>query len=63
MSNSTDWIQVANGTTIGYKKIDRFDAVLVSAVRLNILGTIYGINPAIELLGLYLAPSLLNEVN
>jgi alpha-L-fucosidase len=56
--NGSDWIQVANGTTIGYKKLDRFDAVMVSAVRLNILSTLYGINPAIELLGLYYAPAL-----
>ncbi|MGC9328333.1 MAG: discoidin domain-containing protein, partial [Candidatus Hinthialibacter sp.] len=34
--NGKEWTQVAEGTTIGYKKINRFPPVIASKVRLNI---------------------------
>jgi len=31
-----EWVTIASGSTIGYKKIDRFEPVMVSAVRLRV---------------------------
>lgn len=33
------WVTIAEGTSIGHKKIDSFDAVAASRVRLNILSS------------------------
>lgn len=34
--NGSDWKTIVNGTTIGHKKLDRFDDIKASKVRLNI---------------------------
>jgi alpha-L-fucosidase len=49
------WKAFAKGTTIGYKKLDRFGDVTASRVRLTVAKS--RANPAIRELGLYRAPS------
>jgi alpha-L-fucosidase len=46
-----DWVQVASGTTIGYKRLLRFPPVTASRVRLRILSS--RLNPVIANIGLY----------
>jgi alpha-L-fucosidase len=46
-----DWVQVASGTTIGYKRLVRFPAVKASRVRLRILSS--RLDPVIGKIGLY----------
>jgi len=46
-----DWREIAKGTTIGHKKLDRFDDVTTSKVRLNILQSQF--TPQIRTFGLY----------
>ena len=48
------WKPVAQGTTVGHKKLDRFADVTASRVRLRILGSRAA--PAIRAIGLYRAP-------
>jgi len=48
------WQQLVRGTTIGHKKLDRFDEVTTTRVRLTILKS--RANPTIREFGLYLAP-------
>ena len=52
------WKQVANGTTIGYKRILRFPVVLASKVRFNIIESKAA--PVISSVGLYNAPLILD---
>lgn len=52
------WIQVAKGTTIGYKRILRFPGVTATKVRLNITDS--KANPLISNIGIYNAPIILN---
>lgn len=53
------WRAIAQGTTIGHKRIVRFDDVEADAVRLTILDSRAA--PAIETLGVYLAPGAPQE--
>ncbi|MFQ6042943.1 MAG: alpha-L-fucosidase [Candidatus Poribacteria bacterium] len=46
-----DWKQIAEGTTIGHKKLDRFSDVTASKVRLSIVKS--QANPLIRAFGLY----------
>jgi alpha-L-fucosidase len=46
-----NWVQVASGTTIGYKRLLRFPPVTVRRARLRILSS--RLNPVIERIGLY----------
>lgn len=50
------WSTVAKGTTVGHKRLLRFDETVTDRVRLRI--TESRLNPAIESFGLYLAPEL-----
>jgi len=50
-----DWQQVAEGTTIGYKRIVRFNTVTADAVRLNITDS--RACPTISTMGVYCAPA------
>ena len=45
------WVQVASGTTIGYKRLLRFPAVKASRVRLRVLSS--RLDPVIAKIGLY----------
>jgi alpha-L-fucosidase len=45
------WVQVASGTTIGYKRLVRFPAVMASRVRLRILSS--RLDPVIAKIGLF----------
>ena len=53
-SDGGEWKTIASGTTIGYKKIDRFSPVTTEKVRVNILKS--RACPTIESFGLYKAP-------
>jgi alpha-L-fucosidase len=46
------WIQITNGTTIGYKRLLQFDAVTAKKLRLKILSS--RLNPTISEFGIYL---------
>jgi alpha-L-fucosidase len=48
---NNDWQQVAEGTTIGYKRLMRFDAVTARNVRLRIISS--RLNPTLSEFGLY----------
>ncbi|MBD3184226.1 alpha-fucosidase [Candidatus Poribacteria bacterium] len=49
-----NWIKLAEGTTIGHKKLDRFTDVTTNKVRLNIIKSLA--TPLIRYVGLYKAP-------
>ena len=49
------WAQVSEGTTIGYKRIARFDAVTTDSLRLNILDS--RACPTIATIGAFLSPA------
>jgi len=51
VENHGEWVQVASGTTIGYKRLLRFPAVKASRVRLRILSS--RLDPVIGHVGLY----------
>jgi alpha-L-fucosidase len=51
VENHGEWVQVASGTTIGYKRLLRFPPVTARRVRLRILSS--RLNPMIERIGLY----------
>lgn len=53
-----NWIEIAKGTTIGYKRILRFPSVKSAQVRLNI--TASKACPVISNIGIYNAPQLLS---
>ncbi|MBL7817173.1 MAG: alpha-L-fucosidase [Saprospiraceae bacterium] len=56
------WKEVITGTTVGYKRLMRFDAITTNKVRLHILSS--RLNPTIAELGLYkLPPSVLYKAN
>jgi alpha-L-fucosidase len=46
------WIQITNGTTIGYKRLLQFDAVTAKKLKLKILSS--RLNPTISEFGIYL---------
>jgi alpha-L-fucosidase len=46
------WSEVAHGTTIGYRKLDRFPKVMASRIRVTIVGALAA--PAIRSVGAYL---------
>ena len=46
-----DWVQVASGTTIGYKRLLRFPVVKAHRVRLRVLSS--RLDPVISKIGLY----------
>jgi alpha-L-fucosidase len=48
------WKEIARGTTIGYKKLDRFPAVTANKVRLTVLAARDG-EPRIRRFGLFQA--------
>jgi alpha-L-fucosidase len=50
------WKEIAKGTTIGYKRLLRFDAVTTRKVRLKIMQS--RVFPTISELGLYYAPTI-----
>ncbi|WP_190811460.1 alpha-L-fucosidase [Flagellimonas sp. S3867] len=54
-----NWVEVANQTTIGYKRILRFDAVKASKLKVNILESKGP--PTISNISCYHAPNLLTE--
>lgn len=54
----TDWTQVAKGTTIGYKKLNRFPDIIASSVRFSIKATKYDYGFALQALGLFYAKPL-----
>lgn len=45
------WVQIASGTTIGYKRLIRFDSVTAKKLRLRILSS--RLNPTISEFGIY----------
>ena len=49
--DGSDWKVIARGTTIGYKKLDRFNDVTVTKVRLVIESALA--TPLIQAFGLY----------
>jgi len=51
LDNTGNWIQIASGTTIGYKRLIRFDSVTAQKLRLKILSS--RLNPTISELGIY----------
>ena len=51
VENHGEWVQVASGTTIGYKRLLRFPPVTAGRVRLRILSS--RLNPVIRRIGLY----------
>jgi alpha-L-fucosidase len=51
VENHGEWVQVASGTTIGYKRLLRFPAVKASRVRLRVLSS--RLDPVIAKIGLY----------
>jgi alpha-L-fucosidase len=51
VENHGEWVQVASGTTIGYKRLLRFPPVTARRVRLLILSS--RLDPMIECVGLY----------
>jgi len=53
---SSGWKEVARGTTVGYKRLFRFDPVTASKVRLRILDA--RVCPTVSGLGLYFAPPI-----
>ncbi len=53
---SAGWKEFARGTTVGYKRLFRFDPVTASKVRLRIFDS--RVCPTVSGLGLYFAPSL-----
>lgn len=53
---SSDWKEFARGTTVGYKRLFRFEPVTASKVRLRILDA--RICPTVSGLGLYFAPPI-----
>jgi alpha-L-fucosidase len=50
--SSGEWKQIAQGTTIGYRKLDRFPKVAASKLRLSILNAL--VPPTIRTVGIYL---------
>ncbi|MGV3656978.1 MAG: discoidin domain-containing protein, partial [Chitinophagaceae bacterium] len=46
-----EWRKIAEGTTVGYKRLLRFDPVTASEVRLRILSS--RLNPTLSAIGLY----------
>src|SRR5690606_41711458 len=52
--DGNDWKVASNGTTIGYKRILRFEPITASKVRLRITSS--RLNPNISSLGLFKAP-------
>jgi alpha-L-fucosidase len=48
------WEEIARGTTVGYKRILRFDPVTALRIRLTIDGSLYP--PALSQVGLFLSP-------
>jgi alpha-L-fucosidase len=60
--DNTTWKEIATSTTIGYKRILRFEPVTTDKVRLHIVSS--RLNPTIAEFGLYkLPPSVLFKVN
>lgn len=60
--DKTGWKEVATGTTVGYKRILRFEPITTNKVRLHILSS--RLNPTIAEFGLYkLPPSVVFKVN
>lgn len=60
--DKTAWKEIATGTTVGYKRILRFEPVTTHKVRLHILSS--RLNPTIAEFGLYkLPPSVLFKTN
>ena len=51
VENHGEWVQVASGTTIGFKRLLRFPAVTASRVRLRILSS--RLEPVISKIGVY----------
>jgi alpha-L-fucosidase len=51
VENHGEWVQVASGTTIGYKRLLRFPAVTANRVRLRILSS--RLDPVISKIGFY----------
>lgn len=51
VENHGEWVQVASGTTIGYKRLLRFPVVTANRARLRILSS--RLDPVIEEIGLY----------
>jgi alpha-L-fucosidase len=49
--DGNEWKQVAEGTTIGYKRLVRFAPVTARRVRLRVLSS--RLNPVIAKIGLY----------
>ena len=45
------WREIASGTTVGYKKIVRFDAVRTDAIRLRITDS--RVCPVLSFIGIY----------
>ncbi|HNS21485.1 MAG TPA: alpha-L-fucosidase [Sedimentisphaerales bacterium] len=56
---NSGWKEVARGTTVGYKRLFRFDPVTASKVRLRVLDS--RVCPTLSGLGLYFAPPI-NEI-
>lgn len=52
--DGNDWKQATEGTTVGYKRLLRFEPVTAKAVRLRILSS--RLNPTLSALGLYKQP-------
>jgi alpha-L-fucosidase len=51
VENHGEWVQVASGTTIGYKRLLRFPPVTANQVRLRVLSS--RLDPVIAKIGLY----------
>ncbi len=51
VENHGEWVQVASGTTIGYKRLLRFPPVTANRVRLRVLSS--RLDPVISKIGLY----------
>ncbi len=56
-----NWVNISEGTTIGYKRILRFPSVMATKVRLNIVDA--KSSPLISTIGIYNAPVFLSAPN
>lgn len=50
-SSEGSWVQLSNGTTIGYKKIEKFEPIKTEAIRVSITDS--RVSPVLSFIGIY----------